>query len=202
MTKSNLLMMIAETGYNCGFGAKRNFATFDLVEKAPGWLSFISLVVGVYALFVPSFAAAHVGAVMVLFGITTLYIGFYQQDKGKYEEAGKELTRCFHDLRALYYRVQSMPDNSDFTPQLDIHKRLCDQYLNVAVSKQIFLSDWYAHFKFFWQQQIEWMDEQKHFKFFRDMVPLSFSFSVFLIVAILAAIACCGGFSSICQISS
>lgn len=193
--------MIAETGYNCGFGAKRNFATFDLVEKAPGWLSFISMVVGIYALFVPALASSHIGAIMVLFGITTLYIGFYQQDKGKYEEAGKELTRCFHDLRALYYRVQSMSDNSDFSPQFDAHKVLCDQYLNITVSKQIFLSDWYAHFKFFWQQQIEWIDEQKQFKFLSDKVPLSFSVAVLLFIAVLAITSYRSGFFNICQIA-
>lgn len=185
MNKENLLKLIAETGYNVGFGAKRNFATFDLVEKAPGWLSFISLAVGVYALFIPSLASTHVAAAMVLFGIATLYIGFYQQDKQKYEDAGKELTRCFHELRSLYYQVNSMPNESDFTSQLMSHQALCDRNLTISVSKQIFLSDWYAHFKFFWQQQIEWIDEQKKFRFWRDKVPLSFTASALLLAIML-----------------
>lgn len=202
MNKTNLLKMIAETAYNVGFGAKRNFATFDLVEKAPGWLSFVSFVVGVYALFVPSFAVSHVGAVMLLFGIATLYIGFYQQDKAKYETAGVELTRYFHDLRSLYYAVQSMPDGSDFTPQVAAHKTLCDQYLTVTVSKQIFLSDWYAHFKFFWQQQIEWIDEQKHFKLLRDKIPLSFSVAIIFLVVLLGVVTYTNGLTCSCQIAS
>lgn len=201
MNKENLLKMIAETAYNVGFGAKRNFATFDLVEKAPGWLSFISLAVGVYALFMPSLASTHVAAAMVLFGIATLYIGFYQQDKQKYEDAGTELTRCFHELRALYYLVQSMPDDSDFTPQLKSHEALCDRNLTVAVSKQIFLSDWYAHFKFFWQQQIEWIDEQKKFKFLRDKVPLSFTVTVLLLTIALAFTAQGQWLKVFCQVS-
>ena len=35
MDKNTLLKMIAETGYNVGFGAKKHFATYDIVEKAP-----------------------------------------------------------------------------------------------------------------------------------------------------------------------
>ena len=50
MNKSNLLMSIAETGYNVGFGAKKHFATYDIVQKAPGWIAFVSFVVGVSAL--------------------------------------------------------------------------------------------------------------------------------------------------------
>lgn len=202
MNKTNLLKMIAETGYNVGFGAKRNFATFDIVEKAPGWLSFISLVVGIYALFVPSFTATHVGAVMVIFSITTLYIGFYQQDKAKYEKTGVELTRYFHDLRALYYSVQSMVDGTDFTPQIAAHKTLCDQYLSVTVSKQIFLSDWYAHFKFFWQQQVDWINEQKQFKLLRDMIPLSFSIAVLLLAIGIGAIWYAKGLDCVCKVAS
>ena len=49
-------------------------------------------------------------------------------------------------------------------------------------SKQILFSDWYAHYKFFWQHQIEWIDEQKQFTFWRDKVPLSLSFTVAVVV--------------------
>ena len=42
MNKAELLKCIAETGYNVGFGAKKHFATYDLLEKMPGWIGFIS----------------------------------------------------------------------------------------------------------------------------------------------------------------
>lgn len=53
MTQSEMLKLIARHGYNVGFGAKKNFATYDLICKASGWISFISLAVGVFALFIP-----------------------------------------------------------------------------------------------------------------------------------------------------
>ncbi|MDD2815100.1 MAG: hypothetical protein PHP00_05095 [Thiotrichaceae bacterium] len=51
MTKEDLLIKsIADTGYNVGFGAKKHFATYDIVEKMPGFINFISIVFGIYAL--------------------------------------------------------------------------------------------------------------------------------------------------------
>ena len=50
MNREGLLRSIAETGYNVGFGAKKNFATHDVVQKAPGLIGFLSLAVGVFAL--------------------------------------------------------------------------------------------------------------------------------------------------------
>ena len=50
MNRSDFLKCIAETGYNVGFGAKKHFATYDLVEKSPGWISFISIAFGIYSL--------------------------------------------------------------------------------------------------------------------------------------------------------
>jgi hypothetical protein len=198
MNKDNLLKVIADSAYNVGFGAKKNFATFDIVEKAPGWLGFLSLIVGVYALFMPELATNHISAAMVVFGIASLYISFYLPDKEQYEKAGIELTRGFHKLRALYHEVKSLPDGADLTKQVGEHDAIVQTSLSTTVSKQIFLSDWYAHFKFFWQQQTDWMDEQKHFKLIRDMLPLSFSLTLLLAFAGFGAWLYCKGLPAPC----
>lgn len=166
MNKSNLLKLLAESGYNLGYGAKKHFATLDLIEKAPGWLGFFALVVGVYALFIPPLATNEVSAVMIVFGVISLYITNYDSKKEDYDKAGVHLTRVYNDMRTLYYEVKSLPEETDFTTYVDRHKALYDIAFDHAVSKQMFLSDWYAHYKFFWQQQIEWIDEQKHFTYF------------------------------------
>ena len=178
MNKENLLKMIAESGYNLGYGAKKHFATFDLIEKMPGWLSFIAFVVGIYALFMPPLATNQVSAVMILFGISSLYITAYNAEKQKYEEGGKQLTQCYNKLRSMYYEVQSLPDAADMSGYVAAHDALYSGAFAHTVSKQIFLSDWYAHYKFFWQQEIQWIDEQKHFTLLRDKLPLTFSVSV------------------------
>lgn len=41
MTQDGLLKLIAESGYNIGYAAKKHLATFDIVEKVPLYLLLI-----------------------------------------------------------------------------------------------------------------------------------------------------------------
>lgn len=50
MDKDGLLKSIAEMGYNVGFGAKKHFATYDIVQKVPGAIGFVSMAIGIFAL--------------------------------------------------------------------------------------------------------------------------------------------------------
>ena len=47
MNKLDLLKSIAEKGYDVGFGAKKHFATYDIIEKTPGLISFSSMAFGI-----------------------------------------------------------------------------------------------------------------------------------------------------------
>lgn len=62
------------------------------------------------------------------------------------------------------------------------------QYYGASISKQILFSDWYAHYKFFWQYQIDWVANQKNFSFWRDKVPLTGWLAT---AAIIVSIASC-----------
>ena len=186
MNRSDFLQCIAETGYNVGFGAKKHFATYDLVEKSPGWISFISIAFGIYSLAFKELSTSFLSASFTVLGVVGLYVSMYDAKKSDYEKAGVELTKIYNQLRALYYSVQSKSDSDDLTNLISEYQQLESQYYSVGLSKQILFSDWYAHYKFFWQHQIEWVDEQKNFSFFRDKVPLSFY--MFLVVLIVMAI--------------
>ncbi len=186
MNRSDFLKCIAETGYNVGFGAKKHFATYDLVEKSPGWISFISIAFGIYSLAFKELSTNFLSASFTVLGVVGLYVSMYDAKKSDYEKAGVELTKIYNQLRALYYSVQSKSDSDDLTNLISEYQQLESQYYSVGLSKQILFSDWYAHYKFFWQHQIEWVDEQKKFRFFRDKVPLSFY--VFLVVLIVMTI--------------
>ncbi|MBH03161.1 MAG: hypothetical protein CMP08_03400 [Xanthomonadales bacterium] len=190
MTKEGLLRGIAETGYNVGIGAKKNFATHDIVQKAPGLIGFISLAVGVFALIYDPLNSKWVAAALVLLGIASLYVTPYEYDKAAYGEEGERLTVLFYRLRDLYRDVQATVDNEDLATYRQCLSDLQDEVASSNQSKQILFSDWYAHYKFFWQHQIEWIDEQKQFTFWRDKVPLSLSFAclVALISVIVGAI--------------
>lgn len=185
MDKNTLLKLIAEAGYNIGFGAKKHLATYDIVEKAPGWISVISLAVGVFALFVDDIANnKNLSATLIIIGVAGLYITFYLDKKDEYEINGKAMTMMFNRLKSLYYSVKASGAN-DFKSELNELNAIEKEFCSIAISKQIFLSDWYAHFKFFWQHQIEWIDEQKKFKLLRDKIPLSAHIAIILIVTLV-----------------
>ena len=187
MDKQNLLKRIADTAYNVGFGAKKHFATFDIVDKAPGWIGFISLTVGVFALYLDTLATKHISAILVVLGIAGLLINTYGESKQQYESKGVLLTNLFNRLKTLYFSVKSS-NNSDFSAEIIELERIELEFNSNGISKQILFSDWYAHYKFFWQHQIEWIDEQKHFRFWRDKIPLSLSVVVVCIFLLAGAI--------------
>ena len=184
MTKDDLLKAIAETGYNVGFGAKKHFATYDLVEKVPGWISFLSMAFGIYALAFDGLSTKFLSATFVVLGVVGLYVSFYNNGKADYEERAVKLTQLFNQLKTLYLNIKS-EQSQDLSTYISEHQRLETEYYSNCLTKQILFSDWYAHYKFFWQHQIEWIDEQKKFNFLRDKVPLSFSIA--LVFAILFA---------------
>jgi len=187
MDKQNLLKRIADTAYNVGFGAKKHFATFDIVDKAPGWIGFISLTVGVFALYLDTLATKHISAILVVLGIAGLLINTYGESKQQYESKGVLLTNLFNRLKTLYFSVKSS-NNSDFSAEIIELERIELEFNSNGISKQILFSDWYAHYKFFWQHQIEWIDEQKHFRFWRDKIPLSLSVVVVCVFLLAGAI--------------
>lgn len=172
MKKDALLRLIAETAYNVGYGAKKHLATYDIVEKMPGWVSLFSAASGIYALFMPSMEQKWIAAAFIVITFGAASIAVYDKEKSKYAEAGGELTEKFHELRTLYQQVKEQSDGIDLPTLEKRHEEIQKAALGMGIAKQIFMSDWYAHYKFFWQGQIQWLDEQLHFKLIRDKMPL------------------------------
>jgi hypothetical protein len=184
MNKADLLKQIAEAGYNIGYGAKKHFATYDIVEKIPNFINFLLLSIGILSLFINTLSTKLISAVMIILGIVGLYIGFYGDKHEEYNKTGKYLTSLYDELKTLYYKIKS----EDYIMQIEDEKKLkniLDKYHKRAISKQILFSDWYAHYKFFWQHQIEWIEEQKNFSFLRDRIPLTFTATFLLSITLI-----------------
>lgn len=100
----------------------------------------------------------------------------------------------FNQLRALYLKVQSSSENT-FPEEEKEMKKIMEEFYAVSISKQIYASDWFAHYKFFFQMQIDWIDEQKQFRWYKDLIPKSLVFSLLMYIAIgiLLKIAFTGG---------
>lgn len=180
MTKPDLLKHIAQTGYNVGYGAKKHFATYDIAAKAPGSISFLTLGVGIFFLLIDFAAKKYFSAACIILGVLGLRISVWDHKKDDYSEVGRKLTGLFNRVKELYYQVKTSENKelSQFEAELSA---LQDSYNEMCLSGQMLFSDWYAHYKFFWQQQIDWMDEQLHFRLFRDKLPLSFT-AVFVLI--------------------
>jgi hypothetical protein len=177
MNKDEFLKAVAETGYNVGFGAKKHFSTYDIVEKTPGFISFFSMAFGIYTLAFDGLSTKFLSASFIVLGIIGLYISLYDSKKTEYEKSGIALTKIYNEIGNLYRKAKS----ADEAEIADLEIRLSElqsEYYSVCQSKQILFSDWYAHYKFFWQHQIDWVNEQKRFRFFRDKIPLTFSIFV------------------------
>lgn len=177
MNKTELLKQIAEMGYNVGYGARKHFATYDTVNKIPGLISFLSITIGIFGLIFDVVTNKIVSASIVVFGIIGLYISGYESRKAEYEKAGIELIRLFNELSKLYKSVKSIDEN-EIPQYLKELENIENRFYGKSISKQILFSDWYAHYKFFWQFQIDWIDEQKNFKLLRDKLPLTFTLSI------------------------
>lgn len=173
MSQVSLLKSIAETGYNVGFGGRKHWATYDIVEKIPGLIGFIGTAIGIFSLVYDSLSAKDVSAALAVLGVIGIYISVYDSKKSDYEKSAVEITKIFNGLRDLYREVEALAPNADFSLYWARLAAFESQYYGASISKQILFSDWYAHYKFFWQYQIDWVENQKNFSFWRDKVPLT-----------------------------
>jgi hypothetical protein len=183
MDKDRLLRTIAEKGYDVLFGVKKTFATYDIVGKGPGWVGLISSAVGIFALIYDPLSAKVPSAILIIAGIASLYLSFYRTEE--YEKAANKLLFQYNKLKSLYRSVQSGQDPIAAKIEFDA---IDAEYYSTAMGRQVFLSGWYAHYKLFAETQIDWMDEQLHFKW-KDKVPLSARITaVMLIIALTAGV--------------
>jgi signal transduction histidine kinase len=115
--------------------------------------------------------------------VASLYISFYLHTKDDYEKVGKQLTLIYSNLQSSYHEILEST-KEEFKDELKNIEKLIEEFHEISMTKQICFSDWYAHYKFFVQMQIDWIDEQKQFKFFKDKIPLSFMFTILAVLMI------------------
>ena len=55
--KKDLLTKIAQKAYDISYAANLNFATYDIVNKLPEWIAFLSIIAGILGLGWSNFTA-------------------------------------------------------------------------------------------------------------------------------------------------
>ena len=181
--QQDLLKRIAQRGFEVGYAANLNFATHDIADKVPVVISFVSMAVGILALVAPVFQLTGVAVCLTLLGILTLYIEKYPAHE--YGERGKRTMDMLHDLETLYYKVKNNADpNATFREEEDELSTLTIEFIASTNPRQILFATWYANYKFFAEKNYTWIDEQLHFRFWRDKVPATLK--VLLVLALVA----------------
>tara|TARA_R110001606_G_scaffold399222_1_gene582288 strand:- start:10308 stop:10919 length:612 start_codon:yes stop_codon:yes gene_type:complete len=183
MDNNQLKKHIAETGYNVGYTAKLHFASFEMIEKIPGIISFISMAFGVYTLAFSELSTKFMSSTLLVLGLTGIYISMKNGDKNSYEVKGRILTGLFNELKHLMTDAKTHPEETEsISAQL---KDIENKYNENCASNHIMFASWLGHYKFFWEQQIEWIAEYRPFGFWRDKVPLTLWVTVFTLLIII-----------------
>lgn len=89
MNKESLLKEIATNGYNVGFGAKKNFASYDILIKLPSWVGFISLSIGILQLGYDSLGGnKELSAFLIIISVAIMYLNCFNAKIDDFNEEG------------------------------------------------------------------------------------------------------------------
>lgn len=184
MKKDSLQKLIAEHGYNVGFGAKKHFATFDIINKSPTLLSILVLIIGIIKVAYENFEYQKEASIfLIVIGVIGIFLSQFRLAKNEYEQAGIKLTQHFNALKELYFRVKDN-QKTDYSAENQELKNIMENYYNDSISNQIIGSDLYAHIKFYMQMQIGWIEDELSLKLFKDKIPSSIKVLSFIILIV------------------
>lgn len=184
MNNDKLKNYIAKTAYNIGFGAKKNFASFDIVNNLNEYISILSMIIGVLALVFEIFNAKIISATLLIFGIIGLYINKFDKGVEEYEKYGVLYLKLYNQLYLLYTEVDASNDISR-KEILEKVKYIEEEFYNNRMSKQVYFSDFLAHFKFYYQFQTEWIVKELNLTFWNDKIPNSLKIIMILSLIIV-----------------
>lgn len=192
MKKKRVLQIIAQQGYNIGLGAKKHFSTYDIVEKVNGWINFISISLGILGLVFDFLSTNFFSSVILIMGIMALYVSHYDTDKEEYNKIGKLLTEHFYNLQILYlkikddatYKEDDEYPNEKYETELN---NIIKSFSENSISKQIAFSNWFAHYKFFFEcsNNSMWVVDELKLRFWKDKIPAIFRLIIFVMIIIV-----------------
>ena len=187
MNNNELKKHLAKAGYNIGFGAKKHFATFDIAKKIPSKIAFLTLSIGIVQLGYPELSYnKEVSIIIIVMGLINLFVYIYGVKIAEYETAGIKITQLYNDVSTLYSSVGADDPNEVILEKLN---RIQNEFYQVSISDQMPFSHELAHFKFFYELQVNWIVEELRLTFWKDKVPNSFKInSIALLILILITI--------------
>ncbi len=202
--RESLKKRSAQIGYNLGYGTKRHFATYDIVEKTPAYFGVFSFAVGIaFLIYKNDSLATFIGASSSVIGFALLYLNDYLNEKGKYIDTGKQLNILYGKVYSIYEKSKSCQESeiSNLDSELT---NINDEFQKISIHKQVFFSNEYAHFKLFWESQPKWFVDELGLTFWKDKIPAIWQIYAVIILATIGTLLFinCGLFAKISEFIS
>ena len=176
---------VARKGQEVAFAANLNFATYDIVSKAPVVFSILSTVIGILALVCPFFQVTGISVCLLALGVVMLYVERYPAEE--YGQRAKQTLGLLEKLEGLYYRVDAKvvsgtapapapdgkkaPETLDFTKEEEELADIERQFLDSSCTKQILFATWYAAYKLYAEKRYAWIEQELQPRFWKDKMP-------------------------------
>lgn len=186
--RDSLKKQSAQLGYSVGFGARRHFATFEIVDKVPTYFGVITFAFGIIFLKYPNSQLSDLIAVLTsIVGGAIVYLNFYANDKDKYTEVGKKLIKLYNQTYSIYEKAKTCNEEEFATLESEL-RMINDELQNVAIHKQVFFSNELAHFKLFGESQSDWFADELKLTFLNDKIPAIWKVYFFVFVFSVAVV--------------
>jgi hypothetical protein len=184
LNQTDFLNTLAQKGYDIGFGAKKNFSSYDIINKLPSWVGFISLMVGIIQIAYENIPFnKELSIILIFVAIAILYTEGFKSRVDDFHTEGVRLTRLYNKIRDLYTEAKA-DVNFNYANYDPRYQTILTDFYSSTISKQVFMSQWFAHFKFFGEMQVTWIEEELNLKWFKDKVPNSLKITILFIILI------------------
>lgn len=170
-SRESLRKKSARIGYNVGFGSRRHFATYEIIEKVPTYFGVVTFGFGIVFLKYPNTAVSDFIAVLTsIIGGAIVYLNFYANEKDNYEKIGKKLNALYNRTCSIHEKSKTCTKSEllSFDSELDI---INDELQSLSIHNQVFFSNELAHFKLFGESQSGWFVEELKLTFWKDKIP-------------------------------
>lgn len=184
MTEQTIKRQIAREYYNVLYGAKLNFASFDICEKIPTVISVLSLSFGVLGLAFADFNNKVLAALLLIIGIIGIVLKPREAMKDQYFKSGQKLNQLSKQIENLFEEINVNDEDSVVAGRVKLAE-FQKQHSEINLPSPVFLSSWYTHYKVFSEHNSDWMCKELNLTW-KDKVPLSLRLT--LIVLLIALI--------------
>ncbi|MEZ9705261.1 SLATT domain-containing protein [Vibrio breoganii] len=184
MTVQTIKKQVTREYYNVLYSAKLHFASFDICEKLPTVISFISLSFGVLGLAFAEFNSGALASLLLIIGIIGITLKPREFQKEQYETIGVSLTVISKKLEDVYCQIDEQDATSVAKARTDL-RQIQQEHSSIGALPPVLLSSWYAHYKVFSEHNSDWMCAELNLGW-KDKVPLSLRMTV--VGALVAAV--------------